>query len=172
MASIAIVLNRLGNDSSGYFLLHQKLGKIRCFSQYNKNNDLCVGALVSCTIKKRGKYYVFEDVETDFIPFSAEENDIFFIHNLLKICLEVPFESPVDDVFYHVISVYKRMHTFGDNEKNHALLQLFFLMALFPEDIHLYKIVINPSDLYDEQIGNRGLELCWEKYRQQKMVMQ
>lgn len=170
MTGIAIVLNRL-EKGSGFLLLHQKLGKVRCFSQYNKNNDLCVGSLVTCELKKKKSYYVFEHVETDFVPLLSEKHDIFFIHNLLKICLEVPFEVVVDDVFYHMISVYKTMHNFTEKEKSMTLLQLFFLLAIFPENIQLYNMVINRSDVYDERLGNQGLELCWEKYYQQKSVL-
>lgn len=170
MVGIAVVLNRL-ERGAGFILLHQTFGKIRCFSQYNKISNLCVGSLISCEVKRKKSYYVFDYVETDFVPLLSEKHDIFFIHNLLKICLEVPFEVVVDDVFYHLISVYKKMHNFSLKEKNMSLLQLFFLLSIFPEDIHLYNMVINRSDLYDERIGNKGLELCWEKYYQQKSAL-
>ena len=125
MSEIAIVLNTL-NRNGGFILLHQSLGKIRCFLSYKDVNRLCVGSLVSCSLIKKRSYYIFEQVETDFVPLFSDQYDIFFIHNLLKICLEVPFEVPVNDVFSHMIAVYKQMHLFGDDKKNLSLLQLFF----------------------------------------------
>ena len=166
---IAIVLNKL-EKGSGFLLLHQYLGKIKCFFPYQKQHNLCVGSLVSCTLEEKKSYYIFTSVETDFIPLLSEQHDIYFIHNLLKLCLEVPFGVRVDDVFSHVIETYKEMHSFTDQDKNRSLLQLFFFLSIFPESIQLYNMVMNHSISYDDILGKKGLDFCWEKYYQQKLV--
>lgn len=169
MSGIAVVLNKLPRES-GFLLLHQDLGKIRCFMPYKKMNNICVGSLLTCLLEKKRSYYIFDHVEIDFVPILSEQYDIFFIHNLLKLCLEVPFEVRVDDIFSHVVSVYKEMHQFTDQDKDRSLLQLFFLLSIFPENIQLYNMVMNKSVLYDNRVGKKGLELCWEKYHQQKIA--
>jgi len=169
LSGIAIVLNRL-DKGSGFLLLHQVFGKIRCFLPYKKTNNLCIGSLISCELVKKKSYYVFDHVDTDFVPLLSEDHDIYFIHNLLKICIEVPFEVRVDDVFSHMITIYKEMHLFTDKDKNRSLLKLFFFLSIFPESIQLYNMVMSRSVLYDDRIAQKGLELCWEKYFQQKVI--
>ena len=170
MKAIALILNRL-ERGSGFILLHQYLGKIRCFLPYQKQYDnLCVGSLISCDLEEKKNYYIFNQVETDFVPLPLENHDIYFIHNFLKLCAEVPFGVRVDDVFTHVIATYKEMHLFTDQDKNRSLLQLFFFLSIFPESIQLYNMVMNGSISYDENTIKTGLDFCWEAYYQQKTV--
>lgn len=168
MIGHAIVLKNYFPKKNKVTILHERFGKINFFiDEKHEAARLCNGSLMYCeVVKKQGSSsYQCNFVDTYFVPFQSHTDDLYFIHDILKICLEfMPDKMAMKDVFDLVVSMYQQLHDLQDFQKKIYLLRLFLYLGIFPEDKKLYHYVMqnNLLQTYDNDVLlQQGLKYCW-----------
>lgn len=162
----AIVLKNYFPKKNKVTLLHEQFGKINLFiSEKQEASRLCNGSLIFCNITKRESSYTCDFIDAYFIPFDQDRYDLYFIHDLLKICLNfAPWQSVTTDVFDLFLEIYKQLDLLSVEQKKICLLKMFLYLGVFPEDKQLYQVVMQSYRLNNQdlnQILHKGLDYCW-----------
>lgn len=163
----AIVLKNYFPHKNKVIILHEQLGKISLFfDDKHQAARLCNGALMYCqvTTKQNGRY-ACDFIDTYFIPFHDAGYDLYFVHDLLKICLEcMPDQNKVTEVFDLMIEIYQNLADLDACHKKIYLLKLFLFLDIFPEDKKIYQLVMQDFKLHDhnvDQVLQKALQYCW-----------
>lgn len=162
----AIVLKNWFPKKNKVTVFHQQFGKINFYvNETQQASRLCNGSIIFCDIKKKESSYQCDVVDIYFIPLNQEQYDIYFIHDILKICFNfAPWHMAMSDVFGLIIEIYETLEDLSEQQKKIYLLKLFLYIGIFPEDKMLYQIVMqkNRSDIQNlDQILYNGLNYCW-----------
>ncbi len=165
--SHAIVLKNYFPKKNKVTILHEQFGKINFYiDEKHQAARLCTGSLIYCdVIKKQTSGYQCDFVDAYFIPFDDHVYDLYFVHELLKICLQfMPDQTQITDVFDLMCKIYKNLAGLDRCKKNIYLLQLFLFLGIFPENKKLYQIVMQDDSLHNhdtDQLLEKSLNFCW-----------
>ncbi|MGZ6255240.1 MAG: hypothetical protein ACXWL5_04590 [Candidatus Chromulinivorax sp.] len=160
----AIVLKNYVPYKNKVTILHEDFGKITIFVQEKDlAARLCNGALFYCQIiKKQNK----NKYQVDFVdPYFIPKTDFYFIHDILKICLQfLPDEVMSREIFDYIIEIYNNLDQLSVCQKKLSLLKLFLFVGIFPENKKMYQHVMQNQDLHscqNDQLLAEGLSYCW-----------
>ena len=173
--SHAFVLKNFFPQKHKVVVFHDLYGKITCFSSpKNQVARLCNGSFIRCMVSKKNNHYQLDVVDIDFVLFDCNKYDIYFVHDVLKICYNIlPFHAATPELFGLLEEVYKNLSIISSQQKKVYLLQIFLLLGIFPEDPQIYMIVTQNnkplSDLQDEKI-DKALLFCWNLFDENKVV--
>ncbi len=167
MLGHAIVLKNCFPKKNMVTILHEQFGKINIFI-YEKHPAvrLCNGALIYChVVKKQTSRYQCDLVDPYFIPFDNAAYDLYFIHDILKICLRfMPDQNKMPEIFNIVIDIYQHLESLSVCQKKIYLLKLFLFLDIFPENKKLYQLVMQDTALHNhdmDELLEKGLNYCW-----------
>ena len=166
MVCNAIVLKNWFPKKNKVTILHEQFGKINFYvNELQQASRLCNGSLIFCDIQKKESSYQCDFIDVNFAPLDPEKYDLYFVHNILKICLNfTPWQIRMTDVFNVIIDMYKHLDTLSSLEKKICLLKIFLYVGVFPEDRLLYQVVMQGYRLNIENIDQllyKALEHCW-----------
>lgn len=168
IAGMAIVLKNFFPHKHKIVLFHQKLGKISCYvSAKHQASLLTHGTLISLHVSMQKNYYQLHDIDIVFSPYESTSYDIYFVHDMLKICLKIlPYHVPASELFDLLCNIYKQFDDISPIQKKFYILQIFFAVELFPENEKLYFLVIKQRQLTDQdhKLLQHGLYACWNLY--------
>jgi hypothetical protein len=162
----AIVLKNWFPKKNKVTILHEHFGKINFFvNELQDASKLCNGSLIFCDIKKKESSYQCDFIDIYFVPLDPHRYDLYFIHDILKICLNfAPWHIMMSDVVSLIVEIYKNLDSVSEQQKKIYLLKLFLYLGIFPEDIVLYQVVVQGyrSQVQDiDQLLHKGLDHCW-----------
>lgn len=162
----AIVLKNHFPKKNKVTILHEQYGKINLFvSETQESSRLCNGSLIFCDVIKKESSYRSEFIDAYFIPFDQDRYDLYFIHDLLKVCLNfAPWQIMIADVFDLLLEIYGQLDVISVEQKKIYLLKIFLYLGIFPEDKRLYQIVMQNYrlDIQDmDQLLCNALSHCW-----------
>lgn len=162
----AVVLKNYFPKKNKVTILHEQFGKINLFiHEKHPAARLCNGSLIYCDVVKKKSLYECDFIDAYFIPFHDDSQDLYFVHDVLKICLQyLPFQLPLSDVFNLVIDIYKNLHGLQPCQKKILLLKLFLFIGIFPENKELYYCVMQDNQLHshdNDELLQQGLRYCW-----------
>ena len=162
----ALVLKNYFPKKNKVTILHEKYGKINFFVHENQDTSrLCNGSMMYCDIQKKDATYQCHFIDTYFIPLDQNKYDLYFIHDLLKICLNfVPWQVAMPDIFQMIIEIYRQLDNLSCEEKKIYLLKIFLYIGIFPEDKLLYQVVMQGHRLHIKNIDKllyNALNFCW-----------
>src|SRR5262249_31943028 len=102
-----IVLRSASAMRSTAVLLDEQLGKIEGIIIQRSSQQLFHGALITCTLKKRGVCYLVKDIRIIDAPhYWARENFLFF-HHILELCQSfLPWDKEPGNIFNLVKLLY------------------------------------------------------------------
>lgn len=166
MIGHAVVLKNYFPKKNKVTILHEQFGKINFFiDEKHQAARLCNGSLIYCDVIKKKSSYQCDFIDAYFIPFHTDSYDLYFIHDILKICLQfMPNQSMMSDVFDLVIDIYKSIHSLQSCQKKIFLLKLFLYIGIFPENKKLYHCVMQDNELHNHNsdvLLQQGLRYCW-----------
>lgn len=170
----AFVLKNYLPERQKVVILHKYLGKISCI--YNKKDlaaRLCTGSLLFCHIEKQKSWFEITFVDVISIPENCSVQDITFFHGIVLLCLKiVPSGVMVAELFDFLWYVFSNISQLPERGRNIAMLRLFLLFDLLPENKIVYQYALqdpyNPSELRDKLL-NEFLAICWKNfYHEQK----
>ena len=168
MISHAIVLKNYFPKKNKVIILHEQFGKISLFiDERQQASRLCNGSLIYCDIikKQSSSSYQCDFIDAYFIPFHDAAYDLYFIHDILKICLHfLPDQMNVIDIFDVIIDIYKQLEGLQDCQKKIYLLKLFLYVGIFPENKKLYQHVMQNNQLHthdNDALLQQALRFCW-----------
>ncbi len=167
MIGHAIVLKNYFPKKNKVTILHEQFGKINFFvDEKHQAARLCNGSLIYCDVIKKQASYQCDFIDAYFIPFNDSLCDIYFIHDVLKICLEfMPDKMHMSDVFDLIIDMYKQITGLQECQKKIYLLKLFLYLGIFPENKKLYQVVMQDKQLHthdNDALLQLGVKYCWE----------
>ena len=162
----AIVLKNYFPKKNKVTILHEQFGKVNFFVNETKDaSRLCNGSLIYCDVQKKDASYQCDFIDAYFVPFDQDRYDLYFVHDLLKICLNfAPWQIPMSDVFDAITQIYGQLESISTLDKKICLLKIFLFLGIFPEDKLLYQIVMqgyrtNIANI-DETL-NKALDNCF-----------
>lgn len=164
----AIVLKNYFPKKNKVTILHEQFGKINFFiDEKHPAARLCNGALIYCdVVKKQTSGYQCDFVDAYFIPFDDTMYDLYFVHDILKICLLfMPDQNKMTDVFDMVIEIYQNLAGLPACHKKIYVLKMFLFLDIFPENKKLYQFVMQDPELHNHDMDDllqKGLEYCWK----------
>lgn len=166
LISHAIVLKNWFPKKNKVTILHEQFGKINLFiTEKHEASKLCNGSLIFCDIKKKESSYQCDFLDVYFIPFNPNTYDLYFVHDILKICLNfAPWQIMMQDIFTLILEIYQNLESVTSEQKKIHLLKLFLYLGIFPEDRLLYQIVVQGYrvDIDNiDQILYKALHFCW-----------
>ncbi|MBV8660678.1 MAG: hypothetical protein JO129_00855 [Candidatus Dependentiae bacterium] len=169
MIGHAIVLKNYFPKKNKVTILHEKFGKINFFvDEKQQAARLCNGSLIYCDVVKKqtSSTYQCDFIDAYFIPFNNEVHDLYFIHDILKICLKfMPDQMGMTDVFDLVTDIYQELEELQACQKKIYLLKLFLYLGIFPENKKLYQCVMQDKQLHShdsDALLQQGLKYCWD----------
>ena len=162
----AIVLKNYFPKKNKVTILHEQFGKINFFVNETKDaSRLCNGSLIYCDVRKKESSYQCDFIDAYFVPFEQDRYDLYFIHDLLKICLNfAPWQISMSDIFNLILEIYNKLESLSCEQKKVYLLKIFLYLGIFPEDKLLYQIVMQGYRLNITNIDEllyKGLHHCW-----------
>lgn len=163
----AIVLKNYFPKKNKITIVHERFGKINFFvDEKQQAARLCNGSLIYCDVIKKQASYQCDFIDPYFVPFQHTGTDLYFIHDILKICLKfMPDETMMVDVFDVVLKIYQQLETLQAHHKKVYLLRLFLFLGIFPEDKKLYQLVMQDIFLLNvdhDAALQKGLQYCWQ----------
>lgn len=166
MIGHAIVLKNYLPKKNKVTILHEHVGKVTIFVDEKKDAArLCNGSLLYCQIIKKKSSYQYDFVDAYFIPRYDLDHDLYFIHDILKICLQfMPDQVAMRDVFHLIMDMYKQLDTLQACQKKIYLLKLFLYLGIFPDNKNLYQHIMQHSDAHNhdtDALLQQGLWYCW-----------
>ena len=166
MIGHAVVLKNYFIKKNKVTILHEQFGKISFFiHEKEQAARLCNGSLIYCHVIKKKSLYQCEFVDAYFIPFYNDAYDVYFVHDILKICLEfLPDHLMVTDVFDLILDIYNNIDHVKSCQKKIYLLKLFLYIGIFPENQKLYHHVMQDVQLHNhdsDELLQQGLRYCW-----------
>lgn len=168
MIGHAIVLKNYFPKKNKVTILHEQFGKISLFiNEKQQAARLCNGSLIYCDVVKKQSFlsYQCDFVDAYFIPFDHDLYDLYFIHDVLKICLQfMPDHIGMHDVFTLIIGMYRQLEGMQVCQKKIYLLKLFLYVGIFPENKKLYQNVMQDIQLHthdNDILLEKGLNYCW-----------
>jgi len=162
----AIVLKNYFPKKNKVTILHEQFGKVSFFvHEKHQAARLCNGALIYCEVVKKQSLYQCNFIDAYFVPMHGNVQDLYFIHDILKICLQfMPDQMGMIDVFYLVTEIYKQLDQLQGCQKKIYLLKLFLYLGIFPENKKLYQHVMQDDQLHthdSDVLLQQGLRYCW-----------
>ena len=162
----AIVLKNYFPQKNKVTLLHEQLGKIDIFIQEkDAAARLCNGSLIYCVVEKKGSRISLDFIDPYFIPSQYDVQDLYFLHEVLKICLQfMPERVGMHDVFDLLVEMYENFNLLLPCHKKIYQLKLFLYLGIFPENKKLYHLVMQQMNTHDhsvDQFLQEGLRYCW-----------
>ncbi|MDP3788707.1 MAG: hypothetical protein Q8Q60_05335 [Candidatus Chromulinivorax sp.] len=168
MIGHAIVLKNYFPKKNKITILHEQFGKINLFiDEKHQAARLCNGSLMYCDIVKKqsSSVYQCDFIDAYFIPFHDSAYDLYFIHDVLKICLQfMPDQMSMSDVFTLITDMYNHLEELQACHKKIYLLKLFLYLGIFPENKKLYQFVMQDKYLHNhdsDELLLQGLRYCW-----------
>lgn len=169
MIGHAIVLKNYFPKKNKVTILHEQFGKIHFFiDEKHQAARLCNGSLMYCDVVKKqsSSSYQCDFVDSYFIPFDDSVYDLYFIHDMLKICLQfMPDHMVMVDVFDLVMDIYNHLDGLQACQKKIYLLKLFLYLGIFPENKKLYQSVMQNNELHNhdsDELLQKALQYCWD----------
>jgi len=158
----AIVLKNYFPKKNKVTILHERFGKIDFYiDEKHSAARLCNGSLMYCQIIKKQSMYQCDFIDAYYIP----SKDLYFIHDILKICLNfMPTQIMMDDVFDIILEIYQNLESLEDCQKKIVLLKLFLYLGVFPENKKLYQHVMQNNLLHNHDsdiLLQQALSYCW-----------
>lgn len=162
----AIVVKNWFPKKNKVTILHEQFGKINLFvTELEQASKLCNGSLIFCDIQKKESSYQCHFIDVYFIPFDSQVYDLYFVHDILKICLNfAPWHIMMPDILSLILDIYKDLESVSSEQKKIYVLKLFLFLGIFPEDRLLYQIVMQGYRLNVEnidQVLHKALRHCW-----------
>jgi hypothetical protein len=123
--------------------------------------------LIYCDVVKKqsSASYQCDFIDAYFVPFNDSLCDLYFIHDILKICLNfMPDQMSMSDIFDLVIDMYQKLDRLEECQKKIYLLKLFLFLGVFPENKNLYQHVMQDNQLHTHEsdlLLQQGLKYCW-----------
>ena len=147
--------------------MHEQFGKINFFVNETKDaSRLCNGSLIYCDVQKKDASYQCDFIDAYFVPFDQDRYDLYFVHDLLKICLNfAPWQIAMADVFDLIVEIYQQLESVSPEQKKIYLLKIFLYLGIFPENKLLYQVVMQGYRLNIENIDKllyNALDYCWK----------
>jgi len=166
MIGHALVLKNYFPKKNKIIILHESFGKITIFGDEKQPTfQLCNGTLLWCDIRKDKSSYRCDFVDPYFVPFDHTVYDLYFIHDLLKICMQfMPNNVIMVDVFNLIINAYQQLDTIQACQKKIYLLKLFLFLDIFPDNKQLYQLVMQDKNMHSHDsdlLLEQGLKFCW-----------
>lgn len=168
MIAHALVLKNYFPKKNKVTILHEQFGKISFFvDEKHEAARLCNGSLMYCNIIKKtsSSSYQCDFVDAYFIPLHDSLYDLYFVHDVLKICLQfMPEKMSMKDVFALITEMYMQLEHLHGCHKKIYLLKLFLYIGIFPEDKKLYQSVMQHVDQHNhdsDELLQQGLKYCW-----------
>ncbi len=168
MIAHAIVLKNYFPKKNKVTIFHEKFGKISFFiNEKQQAARLCNGSLMYCNVVKKqtSSSYQCDFIDPYFIPFNDSLYDLYFVHDILKICLQfMPGHIGMIDVFDIVIDIYNHLEGLQGCQKKIYLLKLFLYLGIFPENKKLYQSVMQDKEYHNhdnDELLQEGLQYCW-----------
>ncbi len=123
----AIVLRSASTTRSTAMLLDEQLGKIEGVIFNRAGQQLFHGALITCSLKKRGVYYVVKDIRIIDSPhYWARENFLFF-HHVLELCQSfLPWDKEPGPIFTLMQLLYTHPEEMSSLHDKKLFLEHFF----------------------------------------------
>lgn len=156
-------------------IVHFEYGKILCI--YPKNHQaalLSSGSLVFCAVEKSQNVYRFVDLSIEFSPHGLSLEQLKFVHDIMRLCQKsIPREIRVPEMFDFLLYVYRNILTLSQAGRSVAMLRLFLLLDLLPEQQEVYQIAIqDPCGIIsqDSNTLNECLQRSWDNFYQHDKV--
>lgn len=169
MIGHAIVLKNYFPKKNKVTILHERFGKINFYvNETQQAARLCNGSLIYCDVikKQSSSTYQCDFIDAYFIPFHNNLYDLYFIHDILKICLQfMPEQHMIEDAFHLIIDMYQQLEGLQECQKKIYLLKLFLYVGIFPENKKLYQNIMqnNQQHSHDsDALLQQGLRYCWK----------
>lgn len=173
VSGMAFVLKNFFPHQHKIILLHETLGKISCYvSQKHKAVLLAHGALISLRVQIQKNYYRLEDIDIVLSPYELVSYDLYFVHDILKICLKIlPYHVQVTELFHLLCDIYRNLNNLTALQKKFYILQIFFAVELFPDNEKLYFLMMKQRKIteQDHKLLQHGLYVCWDLYEGYKL---
>lgn len=164
----AIVLKNYFPKKNKVTILHEHFGKINFYvDEKQQAARLCNGSLIYCDVVKKqsSSFYQCDFIDAYFIPFNDSAYDLYFIHDILKICLQfMPDKIMINDAFDLIIDIYEKLEGLEVCQKKIYLLKLFLYLGVFPENKKLYQCIMQNNQLHSHDsdlLLQQGLNYCW-----------
>ncbi|MBP6870075.1 hypothetical protein KBC04_04285 [Candidatus Babeliales bacterium] len=166
MIDHAIVLKNYFPKKNKITILHARFGKINFYvDEKHQAARLCNGSLMYCQIIKKQTSYQCEFIDAYFVPFQDGQYDLYFIHDILKICLLfMPDQMSMADVFDLITGIYQELDDLQVCHKKIYLLKLFLYLGIFPENKKLYQHIMQDNKLHTHDsdiLLQQALNYCW-----------
>ncbi len=168
MIGHAIVLKNYFPKKNKVTIFHEQFGKINFFvDEKQQAARLCNGSLIYCDVVKKqsSSSYQCDFIDAYFVPFNDTLYDLYFIHDILKICLQfIPDHMAMTDVFDIVLDIYNNLEGLQGCQKKIYLLKMFLYIGVFPENKKLYQSVMQDRLLHNhdsDELLQQGLKYCW-----------
>lgn len=168
MIGHAVVLKNYFPQKNKVTILHERFGKITIFiHEKHPARMLCNGSLMYCDVIKKQATYHCDFVDPYFIPYHHTMHDLYFIHDILKICLQfMPDQvDSASDIFTIITDIYQHLESLESCHKKIYLLKLFLYLGIFPENKKLYQHVMQSNTLHthdSDALLQQGLRYCWD----------
>jgi len=152
-------------------ILHYQHGKVMCmYPKSHQAAQLCAGSLVFCTVEKKHNIYTFIDLSIEFAPHGLSLEQLQFIYDIIKLCQKsIPRDICVPELFDFLLYVYRHLSELSEKGKSVAMLRLFLLLDLLPEQKGVYQIAIQDPHGFIAQDGKvlkSYVALSWDIFHQ------
>jgi hypothetical protein len=152
-------------------IVHFEYGKILCI--YPKNHQaalLSSGSLIFCAVEKSQNVYRFLDLSIEKSAHGLSMEQLVFVHDMMRLCQKsIPREIRVPELFDFLLYVYRNLLTLSQAGRSVAMLRLFLLFDLLPEQQEVYQIAIqDPCGAIpqDAKFLNECLQRSWDNFYQ------
>ncbi|OGB86087.1 hypothetical protein A3J41_01035 [candidate division TM6 bacterium RIFCSPHIGHO2_12_FULL_38_8] len=151
-------------------LLHQKYGKIVCiFGKTDQAAVLTAGSFIWCSVVKTTTFYSLDTLE---IQSQLAIKDLRFMHEIMRLCLyNLPKNIAVPELFDFLRYVQGHIDQFDDKSKHVALLRIFLMLDLVPDQPYIYQAAgLNPTGLIDIDLAvlQQYAQQCWSNFHRSK----
>ena len=159
----AIVIKNYFPKKNKVTILHERFGKINLYiHEKHPAARLCNGSFIYCHVIKKESSYQCDVIDPYYVPVE----DLYFIHDILKICLDfMPDQMPMEDVFDLIVLIYEWHENLSSCQKKIFLLKLFLYVGVFPENKKLYQHVMQDTMLHTHDsdiLLQQALQYCWK----------
>ena len=152
-------------------IIHFEHGKILCI--YPKNHQaslLSTGSLIFCAVEKSQNVYRFLDLSIETSAHGLSMEQLVFVHDIMRLCKKsIPREIRVPEMFDFLLYIYSNILTLSEVGRSVAMLRLFLLLDLLPEQQEVYQIAIqDPCGIIsqDFKIINEFVQRSWDNFYQ------
>ena len=118
------------------FMLYRKLGADSSHAELVIKAGTCVSYTMQNGQSYRSGYAVLQELEIELVPLVQARKDIYFLHDLLELCLYfIPEGTTEPEIFWFIMEVLKNFENYLDLTMQKKILgKLFAHIGVYPRE--------------------------------------